>query len=292
MINSQSSNHLIISCGDAIVAGSYLKHSCFSSVINLYDPNSERLISLVSSVIGAGPGNIEVCPPILDYYRQESVVSVEILPNFPANVRKVYCSKMEIESEKDWGCRVAEFKKLILSYAKCADSVYLLQDVGSGSDISALKRSTFDRTLLNHFVQGVALFFSSSWKEGVVVLAGLGGGLTPTGDDFLTGVMVGLRFIYLTRKETCFNPDKVGEMIFHLAQGPNLISTAQLFWASRGRVSITVKELLSALNQGPIERLSTAVDHLSTYGSSSGVDFMVGLCMTLERNDKLEFFYE
>ncbi len=101
--------------------------------------------------------------------------------------------------------------------------------------------------------------------EGAAGLAGLGPGLTPSGDDFLCGLLLGL----WVAGELEFVPT-----ILRTAQGTHRISRAYLWAAARGGASEAWHHLLSSLRTGQgWEKTARRVLHT---GETSGADALAG----------------
>lgn len=112
--------------------------------------------------------------------------------------------------------------------------------------------------------------------EAVATIAGLGPGLTPSGDDFLAGVMIASRIMEKA------SPLNVPNMIFEAAKPhTNRISRAFLRAARDGQVDERWHRLLAALageesaylEQRTLEQRTRAV---LDFGASSGLDMLAG----------------
>ncbi len=108
-------------------------------------------------------------------------------------------------------------------------------------------------------------------------LIGLGPGLTPSGDDFLGGLMIGLgnlgkadivQAIWLG-----LQPD--------LTSRTNLISIAHLEAAAAGMGHCAVHKLLLALRNAEIPAIDRAVTDISAIGHCSGWDTIAGLVLAI-----------
>lgn len=108
---------------------------------------------------------------------------------------------------------------------------------------------------------------------GADVLIGLGPGLTPSGDDFVGGVLIALR--YLSRNNLA---DRLAGWALPLAaEGTGAISRAHLTCATQGEGASALHELLVAVcaaDSAGIARHLTAVEAI---GHSSGWDALAGI---------------
>ncbi|HTS55772.1 MAG TPA: DUF2877 domain-containing protein [Burkholderiales bacterium] len=112
-------------------------------------------------------------------------------------------------------------------------------------------------------------------------LAGLGPGLTPSGDDFIVGYLAAL---YSRRsRESMLRPflRELLRMLAPLAAAANLISRQFIFNALEGEFSEGLAELVSAIATRDEVRLRESVAQVVRVGHSSGADSLVGLLFGL-----------
>lgn len=103
-------------------------------------------------------------------------------------------------------------------------------------------------------------------------LAGLGGGLTPAGDDFIMGALLGLRSI--VRFETS---SRIAEAILSIViPRTNSLSAAWLQAAAKGTTHETWHRFFEAIEQGSREKMEAAAIKIMGIGHSSGADAMAG----------------
>jgi len=109
-------------------------------------------------------------------------------------------------------------------------------------------------------------------------LSGLGPGLTPSGDDFIGGMMIALHSLDKG------NLSKVLWLIVkrYAGQHCNPISLAHLSAASNGLGCAVIHRALAAVSKGRIDGIDTAIGDVSKIGHSSGWDIMTGIILTLE----------
>ena len=110
----------------------------------------------------------------------------------------------------------------------------------------------------------------ASLREGARLMAGLGGGLTPSGDDFLAGLMLWARVAH---------PDPDGFCRGVVQTAANLTTTlsgAFLRAAARGECSAPWQALLAALVDGDDAALMGAAERVLSRGATSGVDALAG----------------
>ena len=114
-------------------------------------------------------------------------------------------------------------------------------------------------------------------------LVGFGPGLTPSCDDFLSGVLLSL---YYDASFGPCHPETASffEQIKVLARDrTSLVSRHMLCHAAAGHAGTLHLELLEALVQGDFAKLVPLARRLLSFGASSGADFLLGLyCAQLQ----------
>ena len=111
---------------------------------------------------------------------------------------------------------------------------------------------------------------STLLQAGATQLAGLGGGLTPAGDDFLAGVMLRAWLAHPT-------PDALCQLVLEAAAPrTTILSAAFLRAAARGECSAAWHRLFSALASGAEDQLAEPVRDVLSYGHTSGADTLAG----------------
>ncbi len=118
---------------------------------------------------------------------------------------------------------------------------------------------------------------SPQFPFGAQRLIGLGPGLTPSGDDFLCGVMIVLRA--LRRFEVL---DRISDAILNQAQErTNKISRAHLECAAKGQGAGALHEMISVTDGKDGARLRSALHTLARIGHTSGWDSLAGVVCVL-----------
>ncbi len=128
-----------------------------------------------------------------------------------------------------------------------------------------------DRIIL--LQQGLCSFDLSLVKAAVSSLVGLGYGVTPTGDDFLTGFLS----IMAAKKHPYFNvlSDAIMELILESNEITTVPGGVSLWHACHGRFAKVITDTVLAINGfGDIE---AAIRSLVSVGHTSGRDILAGI---------------
>lgn len=169
--------------------------------------------------------------------------------------------------------RLASSIQTVLNYCQCGGFSELFKDQGDIStsnhflilNAAKARLSECSEFLQNKKFQDAADSFTR--------LIGLGIGLTPSGDDFLCGILAGL---ILTKKDTCQFADILKHNINNNLENTNEISAAFLDCAARGQFSLAVNSLKE--NPSPAQ----IYDSFREIGHSSGMDTLCGVLYALK----------
>jgi hypothetical protein len=113
--------------------------------------------------------------------------------------------------------------------------------------------------------------------KAAAALIGLGVGLTPSGDDFLVGLLAGL--------DASDNGmgERLAAVIAQAAPGrTTTFGAALLDHACRGEFSQRLHDVLIAVAAHDDAGLRHAIDRAMAYGATSGADTLAGLCLALD----------
>lgn len=114
--------------------------------------------------------------------------------------------------------------------------------------------------------------------ETAIHLIGLGPGLTPSGDDFLSGFMIGyFNYLKFLNRDSLLARE-VFPLIAKRSLGQtNYLSYQQLLLASTGAGNEIVEQLCLDILQADLDGVLLQLDNIINIGSTSGVDQLIGL---------------
>ncbi len=139
-------------------------------------------------------------------------------------------------------------------------------------------RGGVERAFTRRIARGVEQVFGGSLLPGIRLLKGCGLGLTPAGDDFIAGFLIGLHGL----ERLCGQDHRPTiDAVFRAARGSNIFSNTFLDLARQGLVFGRMKDLLQSLVSGTHGSVRKAAKALFAIGETSGADLATGLLLTL-----------
>ncbi len=268
----------VLSFGDMLPAGRFRVHSRFSRAVNFMD--GEDLVSAVDPWIGDGPLNI-----VLDGFlpgRIEGEVRIEDGlfvfgdERFPAEPPRRYDSSIGL-SASDGSALLSNlgvFKETLLRFAPEGSLAFAL-----GGGRPKAFSSGFGAGYAVRVREGLREFENGDFAGGAALLKGTGFGLTPGGDDFLAGSLLGMNVLELAGGAS-FASEK--GCVFENAVGGNPISNAFLRSSFEGRLSGRFKKLLKSLAGSDREMIVDGAKGLMELGETSGADMAAGFLFSVE----------
>jgi hypothetical protein len=266
----------VLSIGDLVEPGSYRFLNGFRRVVNLSD--RKRVVTLAVPGVDRGPLNV-----ILEGLDPGSVERVRIEPGTLEvdGVRvefgqdALYDSALPPALKGGAGFRrnLIVFGALLRALAPRESLAYLLDR----ARMRAIE-SEFERRLAEHTLNCVRDTILWNRRRGISRLSGCGIGLTPSGDDFIVGFLLGLGVL-----ESLGYMDWTGERekVLEWTGLRDIMSTAFLRCAARGHAFESMHELVAALDLGDDVTVHLATERLLNIGATSGADTGVGFFITV-----------
>ncbi|MGD0871076.1 MAG: DUF2877 domain-containing protein [Bryobacteraceae bacterium] len=258
----------LLDIGDRVEIGGYHVFSRFRGATAFVRDEGPDLAVVVEECQGAGPvqlvvrgcdlnaiGSLEVCPDRV------------ILDGAAMEIRRRYRSRLHIGGSDPARIRrnLDALRAALLESAPARSIVFL---PGSGS--------AFEAALAGRFRDGVGLLLAGDLDSGARAIAGLGFGLTPSGDDFLAGLLLGMYAAgapWLERRR-----------VRQAARSSNAFSESLLRCAADGCCIEPAQSLIHALFAGTEAEVARHTARLSAVGASSGADLAAGVYSFLARS--------
>ncbi len=277
----------LISFGDRISTGTFKLHSRFTRNINFV--NEEKLICLTNKEDNVSPINIVI--KALNY---RDINSIKIDNNsitirnscIKLNKNKIYNSLIELNSlnEDVFETNLKIFQKCLLRYSPCKSLTFLLDKERENNF-----HQGFEKELLKKMKLGVRYILENNLLEGVKKIKGAGSGLTPSGDDFIAGLLFGL---YILEKIYSLNLKEIREEIYNISKSNNIISNTFLYLAKEGSFFKKLKELVLSLFYSGEKEVFMNTKKIMNMGATSGSDLATGLLITLRELKKISYEFQ
>jgi hypothetical protein len=270
----------LVSIGDQVREGTYPFHSRFRRAVNFRC--GTQLISVVDEEISDGPLNIV----IRDFHGESTGVEAGPLSvgansvvlgslHFEFTDADCYHSDLILD---DWDPNLFDQNLGVLEdelrIASSPRSLAFLLDEHRIANF----RPGFERALTDQVRRGVCQMQNGHLLDGVRTLRGCGLGLTPSGDDFIAGLLIGLNLLQQLRRRD-YQP--IADEVFRAAKTGNIFSNSFLDLARRGLLFGRVKELVLALMYESEQMVRSSAAKLMAIGGSSGADLGTGFLLTV-----------
>jgi hypothetical protein len=276
----------ILSIGDFFTPGTYKLHSHFSKVIN-YSCN-KNLISIVCGEIGNGPVNI-VVSEIVQLSDEKIIISKNKISGDAISIdfsnALLYNSSLNASDIKKFDINyiIQNLSPLLIKYASELSLTVLLND-SRRINFS----SSFEKEFLRKMISGAEKINDAHFIEAVKTFAGCGFGLTPSGDDFITGMLNAL--FLLQEISGNKNLDSLRENIFKASETENIISLNAMKMALNGRFHEKMKKTICSLSEKDENKIHTNCHQLLTMGETSGADMLTGFLYTFVVENRFNYF--
>ena len=268
------------SIGDQVEEGTYPFHSRFHRVVNFRHGNI--LISVVNEEIGPGPRNIVVrdldAGPACNRVAPLEVGARMIAFNncrFQFTDNHYYHSTVALDTcnPRRFHHNLSVFGDHLRTMSSPKSLSFLLDDKRTGNF-----RPGFERAFVGQIRRGVCQVMDGDLLRGVRHLKGCGLGLTPSGDDFIAGLLIGLNLLQQLRGR---DYRKTADAVFRAAKGRNIFSNSFLDLARRGLLFGRMKDVILALVRDSEQAVRKSTEKLLAIGGSSGADLGTGFFMTV-----------
>jgi hypothetical protein len=275
-------------------AGSVL--SVFVRACNLVSDQGE-IVALVSQRVGNGPLNIvleedgflsrslEAGSPAEGDGRTIRVGEALVVSLAGAEVWEPWLEWEALNAERPGlEANLAVLHDHLIAQAPAESLAYLL---AAGAAGGRSVESTY-RKVAWRAIEGLLAALRAGDRQGIAAraasLAGLGPGLTPAGDDFLLGLMAGLRTWPQCLAGSALSVEEACQAIYGAAaERTNLLSMALLQSAREGMFGEAWHILLAALRQDKAAEVREAADRVLGFGGTSGADALCGFLAVRSR---------
>ena len=249
---------------------SLTKNSFTGSVVGIYQDfcnilgNDGRMITIAISPIGKSPFSV-----LIEW--QDSFTSILAKMNVRADQYGIKVGDaiyISLDNAKTWVSKMPQFPRTFRLKAPSAELLF-----GYTHWLESTFYDSNNKYVRNKLISGAkelqnALVNRHPIKKPVTYLAGLGFGLTPSGDDYLLGVMASL---WLTK-----NTNFLEEIACLSSQKTTSLSAAYLMAASKGDFAECWHDLAQAVLYQDLKALRDSISEFLQIGASSGRDALAG----------------
>ncbi len=270
--------------GDGLKTGCYKFYAGFKSVDNYVNSQGD-IIALSENHTLLAANTI-----IVNRFSSGQTRHVEILDNkvlinnTPVSTNKAvtYCSKLYFNnySRNEAVQIVYNFiNKNRHNIPKDSLLQLLIDTPTNGTHDTICKTSKFDQTLWMNFKQAFSMF-ENDFYTCIRLFKGKGCGLTPSGDDFIAGVLYGLHFLELIEGKS---HKHVKQQVYKIAAGKNLFSNNMFIMALHAQYFKRMKDFLPALFHQEHHETQKSFQQLISIGNTSGADLLAGFFSVILR---------
>jgi hypothetical protein len=229
----------------------YILH-VFDRACNLINERRE-VLSIVTPQIGNGPFNIVIEDDVLfsEHLHIQSPISIRESQLFLGNFVILF------DYANTW-CPRPNWERVHVKKDKITDRISKLQ----------ITNDQFPSSLSSALANGDI----SSCLAAARQLAGLGQGLTPSGDDFIMGAIHAVWIIHPFEVSSVL----AGEIAKTAAPLTTSLSAAWLKSAGKGEAGILWHEFFDALISGTMTAIQESMEKILAVGGTSGADALAG----------------
>jgi hypothetical protein len=261
-------------------------HSFFDKTINIKCRDTGDLYTLACNRLDNGPNSL-----VVDI-NSFSNKSFELNNHVFSTGKILYIENklvVSLENIKTWECSLPNYP---LDDRRLTENLNIMRNhisiygKSGGMKTNLQTKKTFEMEMSRMLEERSQSLLGSLVNKNMndalhhaIGIVGLGPGLTPSGDDFLTGLMTVLNIPNIPPnpfKEFC------QQVVMRAKTLTNEISYMTLRKASIGKVRESIVHLLHSAINGDQKELLSSLEKVLNIGSSSGTDIALGLVSGLE----------
>lgn len=267
-------------------------HSVFAKAVNFTGPRGS-LYSLVAAELDDAPGTVRVSHTAGTMLDNLGIKPGDVVATIDGGL---VCGPVTVNtvSVSPWSPALPPFPSRPADRRRLADSLVILrkeivaagQDGGLKAFIAGSAGTVLEERLAERATALVGALAAGNLDDALTAgnrLIGLGTGLTPSGDDFLAGMMV----IFNMPAGPFGRRHRETAATWAAGAETGTVSRAMLRHAARGRTRAGVVAMLEALTDHAARGLAAAVRRVLNSGATSGTDLAAGIAAGLSVGLKL-----
>ncbi|MDD4310267.1 MAG: DUF2877 domain-containing protein [Candidatus Cloacimonetes bacterium] len=257
--------------GDSVPCQRYSElYSRHPKVLNF--KNKELVISLCAKSLCPGPYRIG-----LDVDDVESITNIELSSNCLV-INDSY--RLEVNPKNIWSCPIGEklgftnpVKEIIwqnwIAFVTRLSPNCVMQQALQHRGV----KPGFQGCVAESYRRGIDYLMVENWMDAVPCFKRIGQGLTPAGDDFLVGLLLGLAWLHRMQKKEL---SKIAELIYRASLGSDALVNTFMLQTITLNLDYDWSMFLQMLNSGAYPESLLWQDKVKSEGSSSGADKLSG----------------
>ncbi len=269
-------NIIISLIGKLIPKGKFVKHSVFERITNFINHNG-HIVSVSDSDKYLSPNTI-----LVNSESYKSIDNIEIsetnieLNNefYPISEIKKFDSFFYFDEKIniDFNSKITKFEGEYLSMFNEKSLRFLLD----GKYEQNFKTS-FEKAFVKHIKEAYNEIKKGNFYDGISKMKGAGFGLTPSGDDFIAGMLYACDVLIKYGVKINTDVKKIRE----ISKSNNPISDSLIYYASKGAYYKRFKDFIEAFLYKE-ENLNQAFNNLIEIGETSSSDMLSGFLIQLK----------
>lgn len=274
---------MIISVGDRLSNGNYIKHSEFERVINYSSPNTPTLLSICKEDVCSHPSSIKVDNELFKSFQSIDDITISDEDAYVSGktISTIFSIKENIFNS---------MPNLKMATASCIDDnldnlMHYLSEIKPNSLLSIFKKDiTQNSPFIARFKEHLQkIETDNNLTEFIKKIKGLGIGLTPSGDDFIVGLIAAL---YIIENALKLPTKKTLKILKDNSLGDNPFSNTYISLALENSFSEHVKNFIEAMAiPSNEESVIKHAEYLLSFGETSGSDLLAGIIIGLKRRN-------
>lgn len=262
--------------GNLLPKGKFELHSTFKNVVNLVN-EKQQILSFADDEKYLNPNTIIInsvgLPIIKKAWLDEN--KIEILGKFYFfNEIEKFNSFLDFKSIKDIDLKtkITKFENDYLQRFNPKSLRFLIDEKHEQNF-----ETSFEKAFVKHMKSAFNEIQNGDFYAGISKMKGAGFGLTPSGDDFIAGMLYAYDVLkHLQGTEIYADIDKIRE----IATSKNPISNSLIYYASKGAYYKRFKDFSEAFLYNE-QNLDKAFNNLIEIGETSSSDMLTGFLIQL-----------
>lgn len=257
--------------GNLLPKGKFVLHSIFKNVVNLVN-DKQQILSFADEEKYLNPNTLIVKSDNLKYIKNVWLddEKIEIFGKlyFFKEIEKFNSFlDFKLKNNIDLKTKITKFENDFLQRFNPKSLRFLLDKKHEQNF-----ETSFDKAYVKYIKLAFNEIKNGDFYTGISKIKGAGFGLTPSGDDFIAGMLYAFDVLkHFKSKEINAEINKIRE----IATGKNLISNSLIYYASKGAYYKRFKDFLEAFLYDE-ENLNKAFNNLLEIGETSSSDMLTG----------------